>query len=101
METKGADNQVSVSKPNLSQALISCSVDNGTSLEDSRPQTQELTTKTTTKDGFEALKGLQNVRNVICVAFGALDRYYISSEDNDGEFHQGQSNVLSKGTGAL
>jgi len=40
------------------------------------------------KDGFEALKGLQHVRNVICVVFGAFDRYYISWEDNDGLFHQ-------------
>jgi len=43
------------------------------------------------KDGFEALKGLQNVRNVACVAFGAFDRYFISWEDNDGDFHQGKS----------
>ncbi|PMD32925.1 hypothetical protein L207DRAFT_590001 [Hyaloscypha variabilis F] len=40
------------------------------------------------KDGFEALKGLQDVRNVVCVAFGAFDRYYISWEDNKGDFHQ-------------
>jgi len=42
------------------------------------------------KDGLTALKELENVRNVICVAFGAFDRYYISWEDNDGEFHQGK-----------
>ncbi|KAE8440629.1 hypothetical protein EG329_007013 [Mollisiaceae sp. DMI_Dod_QoI] len=40
------------------------------------------------KDGPSALKELQNVKNVVCVAFGAFDRYYISWEDNDGEFHQ-------------
>jgi hypothetical protein len=42
------------------------------------------------KDGPSALRDLQNVRNVVCVAFGAFDRYYISWEDNSGEFHQGK-----------
>ncbi|CZR63564.1 uncharacterized protein PAC_13461 [Phialocephala subalpina] len=44
--------------------------------------------KTGSTDGPSALRQLQNVKNVICVAFGAFDRYYISWEDNDGEFHQ-------------
>lgn len=40
------------------------------------------------KDGPTALKELQDVRNIICVAFGAFDRYFLSWEDNSGEFHQ-------------
>lgn len=50
--------------------------------------------RTASKDGPSALKDLENVRNVICVAFGAFDRYYLSWEDNDGEFHQGESTIL-------
>ncbi|KAF8858659.1 hypothetical protein BDZ45DRAFT_673773 [Acephala macrosclerotiorum] len=49
--------------------------------------------KTGSTDGPSALRELQNVKNVICVAFGAFDRYYISWEDNDGEFHQESHNL--------
>lgn len=47
------------------------------------------------KDGAAALTALGDVRNVICVAFGAFDRYYLSWEDNDGKFHQGTSLIYS------
>ncbi|KAL2067616.1 hypothetical protein VTL71DRAFT_2041 [Oculimacula yallundae] len=40
------------------------------------------------KDGLSALSELENVKEIICVAFGAFDRYYISWEDNSGDFHQ-------------
>lgn len=48
------------------------------------------------KDGPTALKELQDVRNIICVAFGAFDRYFLSWEDNSGEFHQGKRTGFSK-----
>ena len=41
------------------------------------------------KDGPTTLRELQDVRNVVCVAFGAFDKYFISWEDNNGDFHQG------------
>ncbi|PVH74896.1 hypothetical protein DL98DRAFT_18034 [Cadophora sp. DSE1049] len=44
--------------------------------------------RTGSKDGPSALKELENVKDIICVAFGAFDRYFISWEDMDGEFHQ-------------
>ncbi|KAG4429780.1 hypothetical protein IFR05_014744, partial [Cadophora sp. M221] len=40
------------------------------------------------KDGPSALRELENVKEIICVAFGAFHRYYISWEDNSGDFHQ-------------
>jgi hypothetical protein len=89
MEGKGGNSQVKISREKLSQVLTSCSDENRASLEDIKPQAQKPASKRASKDGFEALKRLQNVRNVTCVAFGAFDRYYISWEDNDGEFHQG------------
>ncbi|KAH7311082.1 hypothetical protein BKA65DRAFT_163595 [Rhexocercosporidium sp. MPI-PUGE-AT-0058] len=41
------------------------------------------------KDGPSALRELENVKEIICVAFGAFDRYYISWEDDSGDFRQG------------
>jgi hypothetical protein len=41
------------------------------------------------KDGASALKSLRNVQTILCVAFGAFDRYYISWQDTNSEFHQG------------
>jgi hypothetical protein len=69
--------------------LTACSVEKSASDDDSKNHPEPTSSKPVAKDGFEALKALQNVRNVVCVAFGAFDRYYISWEDNDGEFHQG------------
>ncbi|KAH8687312.1 hypothetical protein BGZ60DRAFT_521974 [Tricladium varicosporioides] len=40
------------------------------------------------KDGPSTLRDLKNVQNVICVAFGAFDKFYISWEDTDNQFHQ-------------
>ncbi|KAF4635246.1 hypothetical protein G7Y89_g2843 [Cudoniella acicularis] len=45
------------------------------------------------KDGMTTLRDLKNVQNVLCVAFGAFDRFYISWEDIDNQFHQ-ESNKL-------
>jgi len=47
--------------------------------------------KTVSKDGPSALRELENVKDIICVAFGAFDRYFISWEDTEGEFHQGKT----------
>jgi hypothetical protein len=67
----------------------SCSAESSAPLKGSEIPSKPPGNKPVPKDGFEALKGLQNVQNVICVAFGAFDRYYISWEDTNGEFHQG------------
>ncbi|RDL32659.1 uncharacterized protein BP5553_09115 [Venustampulla echinocandica] len=40
------------------------------------------------EDGAQALKDPKEVQNIICVAFGAFDRYYMAWEDKDGQFHQ-------------
>ena len=47
--------------------------------------------KTSSKDGPSTLRELVNVKDIICVAFGAFDRYFISWEDTEGEFHQGKT----------
>jgi hypothetical protein len=98
MESRGEEDQVQNFLIRPKRMLTSCSVENTGLLEGSKSQIQEQTNKPKPKDGFEALKGLQHVRNVICVAFGAFDRYYISWEDNEGEFHQGWSTVLAEGS---
>ncbi|KAE9365478.1 hypothetical protein N431DRAFT_387769 [Stipitochalara longipes BDJ] len=64
------------------------SVENNSEPKGSATQLTPQAHKLVPKDGFEALKELQNMRNVVCVAFGAFDRYYISWEDNEGDFHQ-------------
>ncbi|KAL5325468.1 hypothetical protein ACEPPN_006593 [Leptodophora sp. 'Broadleaf-Isolate-01'] len=48
------------------------------------------------KDGLSALRELENVKEIICVAFGAFDRYYISWEDHGGDFHQESHKLPSK-----
>jgi hypothetical protein len=40
--------------------------------------------------GPTVLRNLQNVKNVICISFGAFDRFFISWEDNEGGFHQSE-----------
>ena len=54
----------------------------------SENQLQDLN-KPALQDGPSALRALQQVQNILCVAFGAFDRYYISWEDTEGKFHQG------------
>ncbi|KAH7372078.1 hypothetical protein BKA64DRAFT_262515 [Cadophora sp. MPI-SDFR-AT-0126] len=49
--------------------------------------------RTGSKDGPSALKELENVKEIICVAFGAFDRYFISWEDMEGEFRQESHNL--------
>jgi hypothetical protein len=72
------------------QVLTFFSVESTTPTSNSQVETQSRC-RAGSKDGPSALKALENVRNVVCVAFGAFDRYYISWEDNDDEFHQGES----------
>jgi hypothetical protein len=43
-----------------------------------------------TTNGPAALAALKDVRNIMCVAFGAFDRYYICWQGNDGKYYQGQ-----------
>jgi hypothetical protein len=88
MERKQGERQVRIPRSIFIRVLISCSVEKSAPVNDSINPPQSTASKLVPKDGFEALKGLQHVRNVICVAFGAFDRYYISWEDNDGLFHQ-------------
>jgi hypothetical protein len=56
--------------------------------------------ETESSDGPTVLSNLQNVKEIICFSFGTFDRYFISWEDNEGDFHQSkyrkQSNLLGK-----
>jgi len=47
-------------------------------------------TEKVAKDGPTALGELKDVQNMLCVAFGAFDRYYMAWQDNSGELHQGK-----------
>lgn len=46
--------------------------------------------ETVVNDGPTTLRNLENVQTVLCVAFGAFNRYYISWQDTDDQFHQSQ-----------
>ncbi|KAF7920349.1 uncharacterized protein EAE98_009042 [Botrytis deweyae] len=47
-----------------------------------------LTVRPTAQNGPSTLARLQDMQNVVCVAFGIFDRYYIAWEDTQGEQHQ-------------
>jgi len=47
-------------------------------------------TEKVAKDGPTALGELKDVQNMLCVAFGAFDRYYMAWQENSGELHQGE-----------
>lgn len=46
--------------------------------------------------GPKAVQASEHRKNILVLAFGAFDRYYICWADDDGEYHQGKSRALHR-----